>query len=242
MAETQRVPPTVVVHLWGVSLRGLPGSFIRMATQPWLLREGARRRSHGLRFAKLVGTGSGQSFSVRDADPRHWGLITAWDDEADARVFEQSDVVTNWDRHSFEKARFVLDPIHSRGQWGGKEPFSPGTRTTQDSPIAAITRARVRATAWRLFSSAVPPVAAAANDSAGLLLSTGIGEAPIGLQGTFSIWRDSAALRSFAQGSSHQLVVDRTASTGWYSEELFARFSVRSALGEFCHKSVDFSR
>jgi heme-degrading monooxygenase HmoA len=235
-------PPTVVVHLWGVGLRGLPGSFLRMATQRRILRRGAGARIHGLRFAKLVGTGSGQSFSVRDADPRHWGLITVWDDEADARVFEQGEVVTSWDRHSFEKARFVLDPIHSRGAWGGHDPFVPGQKPTDQTMIAAITRARVRTSAWRTFSTAVPPVALAANASDGLLLSTGIGEAPIGLQGTFSVWRDAMALRSFAQGTAHQHVVDRTATTGWYSEELFARFSVRSALGSFCHSSVDFAR
>jgi hypothetical protein len=108
--------------------------------------------------------------------------------------------------------------------------------------IAAITRARVRTSAWRTFSSAVPAVAAAANEANGLLLSTGIGEAPIGLQGTFSIWRDVAALRGFAQSAAHQQVVDRTSTTGWYSEELFARFSVQSAMGSFCQKSVDFLR
>ena len=238
-------PPTVVVHLWGVGLRGLPGSFLRMATQRRLLRcraRSGRPSTHGLRFAKLLGTGSGQSFSVRDADPRHWGLITVWDTEADARVFEQSQVVTDWDRHAFEKARFVLDPIHRQGQWGGHEPFTPGRKPYSDTTIAAITRARVRTSAWRTFSSAVPEVAAAANEANGLLLSTGIGEAPIGLQGTFSIWRDVAALRGFAQSAAHQQVVDRTSTTGWYSEELFARFSVQSAMGSFCQKSVDFLR
>ncbi|NQU37471.1 MAG: monooxygenase [Actinobacteria bacterium] len=241
MDEPSTGPPTVVVHLWGVGLRGLPGSFLRMATQRRTLRPAARSRIHGLRFAKLVGTGSGQSFSVRDADLRHWGLITVWDDESDARVFEQGEVVTHWDRHSFEKARFVLDPIHSRGAWAGSDPFAPGQKPPDGSTIAAITRARVRTSTWRNFSTAVPPVAAAANDSSGLLLSTGIGEAPIGLQGTFSIWRDAMSLRAFAQGPAHQQVVDRTAVTGWYSEELFARFSVRSAMGSFCHKSVDLA-
>ena len=44
----------------------------------------------------------------------------------------------------------------------------------------------------------MPPVAAALADQAGLLYRIGIGEAPIGLQGTFSVWRDAAAIRDFA--------------------------------------------
>ena len=236
MSTGNQTPPVVVVHLWGVGMRGLPGSLLRMATS----RRGVRR-GHGLRFAKLVGTGSGQSFSVRDADLRHWGLISAWDDEADVRVFEQGAVVTDWDHHSFEKARFVLDPIHSRGQWSGTNPFAPGRKPPGDGPSAAITRARVRTSQWRLFSSAVPPVAAAAHDTGGLLLSTGIGEAPIGLQGTFTVWQDNASLRRFAVGAEHQKVVDQTEQTGWYAEELFARFSVRSAMGNFCHRPVELT-
>lgn len=205
------------------------------------------RQNHGLRFAKLIGTGSGETFSVRDADPHHWGLISAWNDVSDARVFELSDLVTTWDRHSFEKARFVLDPIYSRGSWAGQEPFTPVTRTSNTqqarntSQVAAITRARIPLRHWRRFASAVPPVAHATNHASGLLLRTGIGEAPLGLQGTFSVWENAAALRAFATGAEHQHVVDQTAHIGWYSEELFARFNVISATGMFCQQSVDLA-
>ena len=36
------------------------------------------RRISGLRFAKLLGTGSGETFTMRDADPHHWALLTVW--------------------------------------------------------------------------------------------------------------------------------------------------------------------
>ncbi len=66
----------------------------------------------------------------------------------------------------------------------------------------------------------------------GLLAAIGIGEAPVGLQGTFSLWHDDRALRAFAHGgAAHREVVARTATEGWYAEELFARFRVAASSG-----------
>lgn len=234
MATTAQTTPVVTVHFWGVSSTAIPGSLLRMAS-------GRRkvRRSHGLRFAKLIGTGSGNTFSVRNADLHHWGLVAAWDDIADARVFELTDLVTKWDRSSFEKARFVLSPIHSRGQWSGKEPFGPGMKPTADGPVAAITRAKIRPKMWSRFAAAIPPVADATAQSPGLLIRTGIGEAPIGLQGTFSVWQSGQALNDFISTPEHRHVVGETQRLGWYSEELFARFTVGSASGAFCGQPVE---
>jgi hypothetical protein len=63
-------------------------------------------------------------------------------------------------------------------------------------------------------------------------MAVGIGDAPIGLQGTFSVWESSAALNRFAYTRSpHVDVVRRTGTEGWYAEELFARFAVVSSHG-----------
>jgi hypothetical protein len=60
----------------------------------------------------------------------------------------------------------------------------------------------------------------------------GIGELPVGLQGTFSLWRTAADLRAFAyQGVAHAAAIRRTSEKGWYAEELFARFGVVHASG-----------
>lgn len=237
MTTAASTSPVVTVHIWGVRNRAIPGALWRMATGRTKIQ-----RSRGLRFAKLLGTGSGETFSLREADPHHWALIAAWDDAADARVFELGSMVTAWDSHAYEKARFVLSPIHSRGRWAGQEPFGPGSKPATAGPVAAITRARIKAKQWRRFAAEVPPVAAESAAAAGLLLSTGIGEAPIGLQGTFSVWQSGDALNQFAHAPAHQHVVDETARLGWYSEELFARFSVLKATGEFCGRPLDIGQ
>jgi hypothetical protein len=70
--------------------------------------------------------------------------------------------------------------------------------------------------------------------SDGLRLSVGIGEAPIGLQGTFSVWDSSDALVDFAyRRAPHADVVQRTASAGWYAEEMFARLAVVDLEGTY---------
>jgi hypothetical protein len=69
-------------------------------------------------------------------------------------------------------------------------------------------------------------------DRPGLRLALGIGESPVGLQGTFSVWESGRDLREFAYaGEAHRSVIDRTAPERWYAEELFARFAVERADG-----------
>lgn len=234
MSPSKAAVPVVTVHLWGVPTRRIPGAVGRMATNRRPLR-----RTHGLRFSKLLGTGSGETFRLRDADLHHWGVLAVWDSEADARVFEVGSVVSAWDHAADERCRFVLEPISSHGSWSGSHPFEPVNGTRPTGAVAAITRARVKPSLWRTFARAIPPVAAQAGASPGLRLSTGIGEAPVGLQGTFTVWDSNSRLRDFAYGRVHQAAIDQTAKIKWYSEELFARFAVLSAQGTFCGRPVE---
>jgi len=78
----------------------------------------------------------------------------------------------------------------------------------------------------------VPPVTESLHSASGLIAAIGIGEAPIGLQGTFSIWDSGSALRQFAyQGAAHTDAIKATSLNNWYSEELFARFAVIQERG-----------
>ncbi len=222
-----------VLTLWGVGPRHVPAATLRMA----LDRRHLRGLS-GLRFAKLLGTGDGRTFTLRDADPLHWGLLTVWDDEAARLRFAAGPIHRAWDRIARERLDLVLRPVASRGRWSGRTPFddpgpAPGSGPA-GGPVAAITRARLRLTRARSFWRAVPPVSADLRDVPGLRLAVGIGEAPIGLQGTFSLWDDARSLREFAyHRAAHADVVARTAGERWYAEELFARFAVEQARGTF---------
>jgi hypothetical protein len=190
-------------------------------------------RTAGLRFAKLLGTGDGRTFTVRDADRNRWGLLATWDDAADATAFEAGRVARGWGRIADERLRVDLRPLTSRGRWSGREPFgTPEPDPAYDGPVAALTRARIRAGRMGTFWRAVPPVSADLHAAAGLRLALGVGEAPIGLQGTFSLWDSPAAVTGFAyRRPAHVEAVRRTAEVGWYSEELFARFAVLAVEG-----------
>lgn len=221
---TEPVPALVTLHLWRVPTARVPAALLRMATE-----RGRARRTPGVGFAKLLGTGDGRTFTVRDSDPTRWAAITTWTSAAAAEHYA---VAGRWDAIASETWRVDLTPISSRGQWSGRTPFGDPTPRRVAGPVVAITRARLATRKAASFWKAVPPVSAELHRSPGLLAAVGIGEAPIGLQGTFSLWRDGDALRDFAhRGPQHADAIRRTATEGWYAEELFARFTVERCEG-----------
>ncbi|GAB7191146.1 hypothetical protein NUM3379_18530 [Kineococcus sp. NUM-3379] len=220
-------PGLVTLHLWGVPTRAVVAAASRMALDRRHLV-----RAPGVRFAKLLGTGSGRTFSVADADPRRWALLVAWDSPGDAEAFEHGRTVRAWSDLAQERLVVRMRPLSSRGTWSGATPFGGPGRARGEGPVASITRARLRPLKTPTFWKAVPPVAADLHRARGLRLAVGIGEAPVGFQGTFSLWSDENALRSFAhRRSPHLEVMRRSAAEHWYAEELFARFEVLDVEG-----------
>jgi quinol monooxygenase YgiN len=220
-------PAVVTAHVWTLRPRhaahGMRGA---------ALRRGSLQRRTGARFAALLGTGRGERFTVRDAQLLTWVLIASWDDPADADAFEHGRYARAWSRRSARTVRLELQPLSSRGAWGGAEPFGAPRGAGWDGQVAALTRARIRPRRLLRFHRAIGPVAAQLRASEGCRWAIGFGEAPVGWQGTLSVWSDAAALREFAyRGAAHADVVHRTPQEGWYSEELFARFGVLRADG-----------
>lgn len=211
----------VTLHVWRAPARK---AFPRMATEPRRVRNIA-----DVRFAKLLGTGTGTTFGIGDADLTRWAALVVWNgDDADPDSVDRA-----WAGAADRQARVDLTPVTSRGTWSGQEPFGRPEARRPDGMVLALTRARIRPAKTLAFWRAIPPVAATLAGAPGLLARFGIGEAPIGFQGTVSVWRSTADLTAFAyRQPEHRAVIARTPRDRWYAEELFARFAVRNIEGD----------
>ena len=213
----------IVAYFWTIKPRAIPFALFAMGIDRFSLW-----RSPNVGFFKSLGTGKGETFTPADANSLRWGLIVQ---VKDLEAFDQSLVVKRWRKRSVDEFRAVLEPISSHGKWAGKEPFV-ATAKDWDGQVVAITRARIKWHQNFRFWRSVPPVTISLKSAPGLLAAIGIGEAPIGLQGTFSLWESSAAIKNFAyKGAAHQKAIADTATYNWYSEELFARFAVKDMRG-----------
>jgi hypothetical protein len=207
----------VTLDVWRVPKRAVPGALARMA---WLPR--TLRRRPDVDFVKLLGTARG--FGVTAADPYRWAALTVW--RAHARPIDAFDRIA--DAH----VRLTLRPTVARGRWAGREPFTVSA-ATGDKPVLVLTRARLRLGRAPGFWRAIAPVAATVAQAEGLIAAFGFGEAPIGFQGTVSIWAGGRQVNAFAyRTAEHAEVVRTTAARRWYAEELFARLEVLEVTGE----------
>jgi hypothetical protein len=217
-----------VIYFWRIRQSYLPIALIHMAIDRFALG-----KDRSVNFFKSLGTGKGETFTPKDADVSRWGLLVTLN-QGDLASFHNSKVINSWRKIAISEYRAVLKPISSHGQWAGIEPFSQDQEKSWQGPVAAITRARIKFRLNSKFWSAVPPVTSSLKNSPGLQSAIGIGEAPIGLQGTFSRWESASSLRDFAYaGSEHKKAIEMTKTLGWYSEELFARFAIIDEQGEF---------
>jgi hypothetical protein len=205
----------VTLHVWRVPRRAAGSAMLRMAF--------ARRHLSGLRFGKFLGTGTGTTFGPGDADLTRWAALTVSDSPVRFPV---------WDEIATGHTRLDLEPLISRGTWAGRSPFEP-TGRRHDGMVLALTRARLRPVRALRFWRAVPAVAREVAAAPGLLARFGVGEAPIGWQGTVSVWRAAADLTAFAyRQPEHRAAIARTPADRWYAEELFARFAVHGISGD----------
>jgi hypothetical protein len=220
------VSQVVTLHVWRVPRAALPRVLWRMARDRRRLR-----RTPGVSFAKLLGTGRDLCFGPADGDPRRWAALIAWDDADAAAGFDGTAVGRAWAALATGSCRLTLRPVASRGRWAGREPFA-GTGRPEGLTLV-LTRARLRTRQAVTFWRTIPRVGATLSASPGLLAAFGIGEAPVGWQGTVSVWRAATDLIGFAyRQPEHLAAIDVTATRRWYAEELFARFAIVDVAGE----------
>jgi hypothetical protein len=207
--------------------RAVFGALARMGRDRPLLR-----RTHGLRFWKLLGSARGPAFGPWDA--RRYGLFGVWETAAALDAFEAHSPIAAITRRTADEVWTVrLAPLRWHGAWGGVAPFAGATPASSSSgPLAILTRASIRPQRWRAFLRAARPVSARLASQPGLIVSIGLGEAPLLFQATFSLWAGWPDIQNFAyRGADHAAVIARTRAERWYSEELFARFRPIASYG-----------
>ncbi|ALJ01559.1 spheroidene monooxygenase [Rufibacter tibetensis] len=187
----------------------------------------------GLNFFKLLGSGQGRGFSLKPNWYRY-GFMATWDSPSAAEDFYGSHpLLEEYRQHTFEQYTLALQPLQAHGLWNGQNPFTQQTlKAPEGAPIAVLTRASIRVTKAIDFWRNVPKTSQSLDHAEGLLASIGLGEAPLIRQATFSLWRDEASMKAFAyKQATHREVIKRTRTQGWYSEEMFARFTPLSSKG-----------
>lgn len=179
----------------------------------------------GLSFVKLLGSGAGNGFSIWP-NFGTYGLLCVWEDELHAKSFFSAHSLFNQSKERADQWWTVfMRAAHFHGQWDGTVPFENAVEYDKQLPVAVITRATIAKSKIWQFWRFVPQVGRAVTGEPGLLYSIGIGELPLVQQATFSLWKNSEAMISYAYKSRyHKEVVKKTRELGWYTEEMFARF------------------
>ncbi|MDG1170229.1 MAG: spheroidene monooxygenase [Sulfitobacter sp.] len=186
-------------------------------------------RTPGIGFWKLCGSGTGEGFTPKP-NLSVYAILSTWPDAATAQRETARGVFARYRAKSVEDWTVYLAPTSARGDWAGVQPFAPRT-TPASGPIAALTRASVRPRMAHRFWGRVPNISAVIGKDPSVLFKLGIGEKPFVHQVTFSIWPDAAAMNNFARTGPHAEAIQAVRRDGWFSEELYARFSCVSDRG-----------
>lgn len=189
----------------------------------------------GLTFHRMMGSGGGNGFSVAP----NWGvyaLVGHWTERSAAEdFFANHPWYADARAHSRDRVTFYLQATLTHGEWGGGNPFTPRPEDyDKHAPVAVITRATIYPHKLPDFWRYVPRTSASVYGRPERLLSIGIGEYPVFMQATFSLWTSGAAMTEFAYSSTHHKeVVQLTRARGWYREELFTRFRLLDVVGDW---------
>ena len=157
---------TTVIYFWKIKQSKVGFALLRMA-----LDRGGLRRLKGVRFAKMLGSGKGETFTPRDADVTRWGALVVIE-ESQLVALDNSKLIKRWRKNSFDEVRYLVDPISSHGLWAKVNPFDY-VKSAGDGEVVAITRARIKWAQNVRFWKAVPPVTSSLHSSPGLLQTIG---------------------------------------------------------------------
>jgi len=100
-----------VAYFFSIPRKSIPFAFWSMAIDR--IRS---RKFTGISFSKLLGTGTGKTFTPSDADLLQWGMVVVIDKERLA-AFDESAIIESWRKRSTSEFRALLSPLSSHGLW-----------------------------------------------------------------------------------------------------------------------------
>ncbi len=192
-------------------------------------------------FFKLFGSGIGEGFTPYP-NTSVYAILSVWNNlgEAENNIKER-EIYENYRTHSIENWTVFLSPISSKGYWDKTNPFKPNKNEfkKKDHMLAALTRATIKPKIMLKFWSKVPAISKVIGNDKNVLFKMGLGEIPWFHQVTFSIWPNAKTMADFARKDGpHAKAIKSVREGNWFSEELYARFEVKKAIGKWCGKSV----
>lgn len=192
-------------------------------------------------FFKLFGSGTGEGFTPYP-NTSVYAILSVWNNlgEAENNIKER-EIFENYRTHSMENWTVFLSPISSRGYWDKTNPFKPNKYEIEikDNMLAALTRATIKPKIMLKFWSKVPAISKVIGNNKNVLFKMGLGEIPWFHQVTFSIWPNAEAMSDFARKDGpHAKAIQSVREGNWFSEELYARFEVKKAIGKWSGTSV----
>ena len=141
-----------------------------------VLAYGPLRRTAGIRFVKVLGTGRGNGFQPSP----NWGvyaILATWDAREDAQKgIHGGGTYGAFRKRSIEQYTVTLKATRAHGTWDGIEPFETEVEPTgAPRPLGVLTRATIRVSRLFTFWRAVPAVSAMVSGRAPLRFSIGMG-------------------------------------------------------------------
>ena len=183
----------------------------------------------GLKFIKLLGTGSKDGFSVIP-DFSSYVMITSWEnDEFRKKFIDENKLFQEIINKSSKRIEIKIDPYNYIGSWNGINPFK-NKSSYKEGKIIVLTRARVRLNKLINFFISTSYAAKSINSRKGAEYYKGVGELPIIEQATISIWKSEQSMKDYAYSDKNHLkIINKARKNKWYSEELFVRSNIISS-------------
>jgi hypothetical protein len=232
-AGTQTAGSVVVVVLVDFKAASTVWGWSRLVMQRWPLRA-----VHGLKFSKVLGSGFDGGFGLRPSRTRQ-GLFLGFDTEASAREFiSHSAVLAGYRSHARELCTVLLRVCSCRGSWSGAS-LEVTAELPADGPVVSLTRASIRPSRARQFWRMQPASEVSLHAAPGVLMATGVGEAPLLRQATFTLWQNVAAMNAYARSGAHQAAIQAAYGGHYFSESMFARFVPVQITGAWQGKRYD---